>query len=47
MAAHVPFSCRGGEGVGGLWKQKCRKEWWQQEFAVFKCEAMAKFPLLG
>ncbi|RHR03805.1 hypothetical protein DWX68_00520 [Clostridium sp. AF20-7] len=25
-----------------FWNQKCRKKtWWQQEFAVFKCEATA------
>ena len=26
-----------------FWNRKCRKKtWWQQEFAVFKCEATAK-----
>ena len=25
-----------------FWNRKCRKKtWWQQEFAVFKCEATA------
>ena len=25
-----------------FWNRKCRKKtWWQQEFAVFKCEAAA------
>ena len=28
--------------VGTFWNRKCRKKtWWQQEFAVFKCEATA------
>ena len=28
--------------VGNFWNRKCRKKtWWQQEFAVFKCEATA------
>ena len=27
---------------GHFWNRKCRKKtWWQQEFAVFKCEATA------
>ena len=27
-----------------FWNRKCRKKtWWQQEFAVFKCEATANF----
>ena len=31
-----------------FWKQKCRKKtWWQQEFAVFKCEAMAANSVTG
>ena len=25
-----------------FWNRKCRKKtWWQQEFAIFKCEATA------